>query len=182
MSTLTHDEEFVFLEKDGLLAIEIESAPLAGEWAFETALTGYTGKGYYTWKGPNLFTTPGQGILTYKFYVTNPGEYKLFIYNRHDHPDRTENNDAWIKVNNAKWLKTYSSENCEWTWQTKYEFSHGNRGHAVNTLEEGLNVIQISGRSTDFSIARLVFCQDADKGMDLSVEESPRVKVSDLKK
>ncbi len=176
-----NEEDFAFLEEDGVVIIEIESVPLAGAWAFETDLKGYTGEGYYTWKGPNLFRTPGHGVLTYKIYVTNPGQYNLFIYNRHDFHDRTENNDVWVRVNDGRWIKTYSSINREWTWHTRYEFSHGNRGPAVNELKEGLNIIQLSGRSTDFSISRMVFCQVVSQGQDLSREESPRVKLSDLK-
>lgn len=59
-----------FIEANNLVAIEVEMADSgpAGAWEHENTLVGYdgtaaTGTGYYIWKGPNVFNSPGSGAL-----------------------------------------------------------------------------------------------------------------------
>ena len=50
----------VFEETDGLVAVEVESHPPADQWQAETEMEGFTGGGYYTWRGGNLYRQPGR--------------------------------------------------------------------------------------------------------------------------
>ena len=59
-----------FIEANNLVAMEVESTDSgpAGDWQHENTLAGYdgsaaTGTGYYIWKGPNIFGSPGQGAF-----------------------------------------------------------------------------------------------------------------------
>ena len=87
-------ESPIYWEENGLIAIEIESAPLVKYWKKETDLKGYSGNSYYTWRGSNSFRAAGKGVLEWRIIITKPGTYKLHIHNRHDFHDSTEQNDV----------------------------------------------------------------------------------------
>ena len=62
-----------FLENNGLVIMEVESADLAGSWSLRTDLAGSTGNGYYEWKygdTSNTIDGAGQGILTYSMQIS----------------------------------------------------------------------------------------------------------------
>ncbi len=179
-------KEKVFQEKDGLIVVEIESVPIPSEeysrensykgiwneWKAETELKGYTGNCYYTWAGPDLFANPGCGILTYKVQIENEGKYSFSIHNRHDNLDPTESNDAFVKVDNGIWVKTFSAVRGEWTWSTFFEFGHHQKEPASIVFTKGLHTLQICGRSNGFSINRFVLFQEAVNGQDTQLPES----------
>ena len=155
--------ERVFEEADGIVVVEVESAPVTAEWKKETGLEGFTGDCYYTWQGGNLFRSPGTGLLTYRIVVLNPAKYHLRIHNRHDFHDSTEQNDCWTRMDDGPWLKTYSSVRGEWTWHSQHEYSHSKKVPASYDLDIGLHTFQISGRSKGFSIDRFHLYQDGVK-------------------
>ncbi len=142
----------IFQEKDGLIVIQVESMPPSSGWVLETGDSGYTGNGYYEWKGPNHFGNPGNGTITYQINVTNPGVYNFRIRNQHDHPDHTEENDVWVRHNQEEWFKIYSSQSGQykWTWQSRNE----ELGHvdASFNLNAGPNTIELSGRSNGMKL------------------------------
>jgi hypothetical protein len=144
----------VYQESGGIVVVEIEAEPAGGSWTPGTALAGYTGSGYYTWTGPDLFNSPGSGVLRYEFNLTTPGTYQLRIRNRHDFADSTEQNDCFTRMDGGAWVKTFSSQRGQWTWATNHEFDANTKPPAAYALSAGLHVLEISGRSHGFSIDR----------------------------
>jgi len=156
----------VFEETDGLVAVEVESHPPADQWHAETEMEGFTGGGYYTWRGGNLYRRPGKGALAYRIRIFQPGRYQLRIRNRHDLPNSTDANDCWVKMDAGKWIKAYSGTRGRWTWATNLEHidhRRDDRGgfteqilkeRASFELDAGMHVFQIAGRSRLLSIDR----------------------------
>jgi hypothetical protein len=149
-------------EIDGMLVVDMESVPAYDAWAFETSAPGYTGTGYYTWRGEDLFGTPNVGTLTYPVYINNPGVYALRLHNYHDHPDHTEGNDAWLEIPGVlQWTKSFSPDRVLWNWFNKFEPTHGNQTEPyVNFGSPGLYEVRIAGRSHGFSIDRFTLTTD----------------------
>ena len=144
----------VYQESGGIVVVEIESHATAGGWARETSLAGYTGSAYYTWRGGDLFNSPGSGVLRYRFNLTAGGTYYFRFHNRHDFPDSTLENDCFTRMDGGAWVKTFSSTRGEWTWATNHEFNSTSKPAAQYTLTAGEHTLEISGRSGGFSIDR----------------------------
>jgi hypothetical protein len=171
----TGQAQDVFVAQDGLLVVEVESAPAAGDWTPETDLTGFTGDSYYTWTGPDLFNSPGSGVLSYRFRVDQAGTYNYRLHNRHDFADSTEENDCFTRIDGGAWVKTFSHTRGRWTWATNHEFSHDDKPPAEYVLAAGEHVIELSGRSHGFSIDRFHLYLDAVADpLDTGHPESPR--------
>jgi hypothetical protein len=89
----------VFVEKNGLLVIEMESANLSPGWAVSKEKFNPTGQGYIIWTGADNFNSTGRGVLTYEIFINTPGKYRfewrsgvgLGMVN-------TEHNDSWLKI------------------------------------------------------------------------------------
>ena len=143
-----------FCEEDGLVVMEVESVPPAGDWVEESSLADASGT-YYRWAGANQFNTPGFGVLSYTIQVTTPGTYNLRIRNYHDNPDVTLENDCWVRMNNSTWTKVYSSLANTWLWQSVFDPVSGPDVSASYVLSAGTHTLQISGRSFDFRIDRI---------------------------
>lgn len=143
---------------DGMLALEIEAHPPTGDWVFETVSEGYSGDGYYRWNGPDLFGTPGLGILRYPFHVNEPGSYSLILRNTHDNPDATLENDCWFRMDGGQWHKLFSNGAFSvgnWTWESTLE------GPALNWwFNPGDHVMEFSGRSFGFKMDRVHLYRD----------------------
>ena len=176
-ATLTASGGPLFEDPNGVVVMEIESGSLAKghSWRGETKMEGYTGKGYYTWRGGNMYGSPGRGVIGFRFRISKKGKYHLRIRNRHDFHDSTEQNDCWTKLDNHKWIKTFSSKRGEWTWRTNFEYSGNNKPAAVWDLRAGTHTLLISGRSTGFSIDRIHLYLDGTPskvGEDTSLPET----------
>jgi hypothetical protein len=160
-----------YLEQDQLLVMEVEHAPPVEDWAVETALTGFTGESYYTWRGPNLYVNPGVAVLSYPIQITNPGIYNFRLHNRHDFPNPTEENDVFSRMDNGPWIKTFSSTGGQWTWTTAFDFGTA-QVNAEYNLAVGPHTLQISARSYGFSIDRITFFAGVANGEDTSLPVS----------
>ena len=149
----------VWVEVDGLLAVEAESQPANGAWVKETAWPGHTGTGYYRWNGSNQFATPGVSKLTWDFVVTNPGKFNLILHNRHNHPDPSTENDCWVRVDGGAWVKMYSNRGQAtvgvWNWHTLAETTAVPHVPPSYVLAEGMHRIEVSPRSKNFMFDRL---------------------------
>jgi len=96
------DCEAPFEEKDEIVVVEVESIPAATGWVKETSAIGYTGSGYYTWKGGDKFNTPGSGILEYKIKINSPGTYHFRWHNKiTSGTSNTDCNDTWLRIPDA---------------------------------------------------------------------------------
>jgi hypothetical protein len=151
--------QVTFCEEGGLVAMQIESVPLAGDWVFESTIPSYTGSGYYRWNGADQFMNPGQGILTFNIEITTPGDYEMYWRNYHDDPDPGEENDTWLRVDGSQWEKCYSSVINQWNWHTQIDgptFDYP----PVFTLSAGSHTLEVSGRSHNFRIDRIHLALD----------------------
>jgi hypothetical protein len=139
--------------------MEVESAPPAGDWNLEIEKADYTGAGYYAWRGPNQYSTPGNGILKYEFNADQAGVYEMDIRNRRDKDGREVasdlENDVWVRMDGGPWVKVFSSAPFgQWNWATRFDY-HDNKPEASYDLTKGDHVLEISGRSENFKIDRI---------------------------
>ncbi len=91
-------ESDVFQEANGLVAIELESADLVPNWSLvqEGNITAIQAN-------ENNFANPlGGGKLTYKVNISTPGVYRFDWNNAFSGSDPTEENDAWLRINNTE--------------------------------------------------------------------------------
>lgn len=144
--------EPVFVEDEGVIVAEVESAGTVPGWDPETELAGFTGTCYYHDRGG--------GELVYRLWVFTPGTWHLRIHNRHEHPDHTLENDCWTRMDDGPRVKTFSSKGGAWTWHTRHEFGHNDKPPATYELSAGEHVFVISGRSQGFRIDRFVLYHD----------------------
>ncbi|HVS17645.1 MAG TPA: hypothetical protein VMT18_03510 [Planctomycetota bacterium] len=146
-----------YQEVGGLLVIEVESTPPTGDWVVETSKTGFTGQSYYRWNGPDYFSMAGNGVLRYDFEIQTPGTYRLAVHNRHDHPDASLENDAWLRIDGGQWIKCYSNDGTgavqQWIWETSFQVGSSNFAPEVQ-LGVGTHSLEFSGRSYNFMIDR----------------------------
>jgi len=141
----------VYEEQHGVVVMQFESAPAVDNWILETKHEGYSGTGYYTWRGDDHFQKPGPGRLTYKFLIHNPGTYHLRLRSLHIHDDTSQENDVWTRMDGGEWKKTFATPNKKWTWMTKHDFG-GYKPWVSYILGKGVHVLEFSGRSKNFSI------------------------------
>ena len=170
----------IFAEQNGLLIMEVESALPSDEWALQTRVEGSTGTGYYEWKpgDPSQRTeSPGGGILTYTFDVANTGTYRFIL--RSAAPHSTEHNDVWARFTNNEvvgiksngnseidlgqnsWFKVYQNKGGDsWNWAAN---TVDHNAHQIFALIEtpGIYTLQLSGRSTQFKIDRVVLFHES---------------------
>ncbi|MCK8521876.1 hypothetical protein M0D21_09880 [Aquimarina sp. D1M17] len=94
----------VFIEKDGLLTVESENGNFSGSsWKLTQDIADSSGEGYLIWDGDDAFNKPGNGLLTYKIRIANPGTYR-FIWRSYIGigTNGTEHNDSWLRIPDAK--------------------------------------------------------------------------------
>lgn len=141
----------------------------------------HTGSGYYVWAGANRFgeqEIQDDGLLYVDVYVQIPGTYALFLRNRHEDPNPTENNDIWCRMLDAQgnpvptgsghtdWRKVFSNEfqggsypTGFWHWQSteEQEGVPWQQWTRIQwTLSAGVHRLQLSARSQGFFIDRAV--------------------------
>lgn len=165
----------VFLQQsNGVVAIQMESAAPPGGWNLSTSTPGYTGSGYFEWTGPNYFFNAGNGTFGFDFEITTTGQHKVSIYNRHEDPDPTEDNDTWIRMDGGNWLKAFSNQPSSvgnWTWETR--ISPGG-GQLSFTLSPGQHRVEFSGRSNGFKMDRVHIYPASVGGTSINTPESPQ--------
>ena len=175
----------VFQGQDGSVVMEVESAAPAGDWNEETEFSGYTGSGYYAWRGPNKFNSPGSGVLSYEFSIAEgeSGTYQLRIRNRRDKDGRTgdavandQENDVWVRMDGGDWIKVFRTGGTgwgSWVWNSEFDFGHGNQPNAAYDLSSGTHTLEVAGRSANFKIDR-IHLYTGNNGPSATAPESPR--------
>ena len=144
---------------ENLIVVEVETEDPASGWIEVTDNPGYTGDSFFRWDGPNQFNNPGNGTIRYEFEVHEAGTWQLRLRNRHNHPDSTEENDCWTRMDGGAWIKTFSNGSGtvnQWTFKTNFELG-GGYPVASHSLQLGRHVLEISGRSHGFMIDRIHF-------------------------
>lgn len=149
--------QLCFQAQDGAVIVEIEAQMPTEAWMVETAYPGYTGASYYTWRGPDLYGSPGLAVLTYWVEISQAGHYQLRLRNLHVHPDSTMANDVFTRLNDGTWVKTFSPERGVWTWTTWFDRpDHSQDPTPGYDLTPGRHRFEIAPRSADFSLDRFV--------------------------
>ncbi|MEO1444562.1 MAG: hypothetical protein AAFV33_29485, partial [Chloroflexota bacterium] len=69
-----------FVDDNGIIVMEIEDQPPAGDWRSRTNVNGFTGTAYYQWRGSNQFGNPGSGLMNYRIKINTPGEYRFIMH------------------------------------------------------------------------------------------------------
>lgn len=144
----------------GRLVAEAESAPAISEWRLETEHAGYTGRGYYAWRGPEAVAPAGAATLDYRVAIPQAGRYTLAIRARRDQEGRArandEANDVFVRVNGqGAWMKlSHKTAWGQWGWMRTFSYRHG-LDDAIIEFEAGEHVIEIAARSGDVKIDAL---------------------------
>ncbi|MEM9382303.1 MAG: hypothetical protein AAGB93_20280 [Planctomycetota bacterium] len=179
-ATVAHAQQGTFLAQNGLLVIEMESAPLVDDWEFSTSTPGFAGDGYFIWRGPDLFNQPGaSGIFGFDFEIEEAGLWILSLRNRHEDPDATMENDVWIRMDDGPWIKVFSNMAGSvgaWTYESRFDFSSTQpMPQASYQLSSGEHRIEFSGRSRNFKMDHLHLHRPGAAGAtDPTSPESPR--------
>lgn len=191
-----------YQESEGIVIVEIESAPNYGQWALETSLTGYTGEGYLHYKGENFYSNPGNSLLNFEIAIEKPGRYRFQWHSKIAIGDsNTEHNDSWLRFKDASdfygekdgqrvypkgtgktpnpngsskdgWLKIYQNNQSNWTWVTRTS-DHDPHEIYVEFDTAGVYNLEISGRSNGHAINRIALYHDeASSAEALDLERS----------
>jgi len=165
-------ERCYYVETDDAVMVEIESSAAVDDWTLEDSFSGFSGSGYYTWRGPEYLGTPGNAILSYPISLTKQGTYRLDIHNWH--PEQPSNmNDVWVRLDDRGWVKGFSNRIDRWTWD--FNFHQGSLGPAYfHDVTPGLHVLELSARSSGFSLDRFTLSTNGS-GQSISLPESPCV-------
>ncbi|MEZ4698970.1 MAG: PA14 domain-containing protein [Rhodothermales bacterium] len=175
---LAHAQSDTYIAQNGLVVVEAESLPLAGDWVIESSEANYTGDGYIRWNGPNSLTTPGNGTIALVFSVDTAGDYYVKLRMSHlGAPAGDQENDCWLKVDGGDWNKAVhpSTRIAEgFTFHTVLEPSGGVFESPLYTLSAGVHTVYLSGRSNNFKLDRIhVYRSDVSDPENTSYPESP---------
>ncbi len=176
----------IYEEKDGLIVVEFESIKDHNDWTKENSTTGFLGTHYLVWKENQFLNAPGNGLLTYKIKISNPGVYQFIWRSRITNgTSGSEHNDSWLRFSDASkfygkkgesvvypadtgqsptpngsskggWFKIYKSGDAE---QWKWQSSTSdNDAHDifVEFDASGIYTLEVSARSTFHALDRFV--------------------------
>ena len=88
-----------FVEKEGIVVIEMESIPLSTGWQISKDKGNPTGDGYIIWTGSQSFNNTGIGRLLYPVQINTPGTYRFdWRVGVGNGTSSTEHNDTWLKI------------------------------------------------------------------------------------
>jgi hypothetical protein len=167
-----------FIANGDIFVMEAEAAPLSGSWKLETDKAGFTGKGYYAWRGGNQYNSPGVGTLSYPVGVDKAGTYKLAIRGRRDKDGRAVaddlENDVWVRMGSTAWTKVFQSGLwSQWLWAETFDKNHL-KSPAQFDLGTGVHTLQISGRSQNYKIDRIVLYRSGVSGATAKAVDRPQ--------
>ena len=153
-------------ESGGIVLMEVESVPAAGDWERQTRLGGAKG-GYYIWEGNNAFavSSAGRGTLTYRFRINRAGNYQFRFRSRiGEGNNRTESNDSWVRFPTGRnvageqpintWTKVFMNTIDTWSWGSA---TVDGVGRPIRQFfSAGVHTVQVSGRSRGHALDQLV--------------------------
>jgi hypothetical protein len=167
-------ESCTFVEKDGIVTVEMESADFPGtNWVKSTDLDGYTGQGYLEYTGTMVTGLPGKSMLNYKIRINEPGRYS---FKARGYRNEFAANDVWVRfpqggavtalsgdtsgVIGDSWFKFLLGARDEWNYFMKTQmdgYSHTTFHDVyVDFPEAGEYTVEFCGRSTGFILDRFV--------------------------
>lgn len=97
----------IYLERDGLVVIEMENAPVRNGWEVANDIAGATGDGYIIWKQGQFLNQTGMGPLHYRVRIGTPGTYRFEWHVAVGKGnDGTEHNDSWLRIDGDNFYAT----------------------------------------------------------------------------
>jgi hypothetical protein len=159
---------------NGWILIEAESAAAEG-WELATNAPGFSGTGFLRWTKSGQGRKAGEGVLSYSFRITTPGNYQ-FLWrtalpdpkNRPETPD-PDGNDSWVRFiggADVPGQRAFGNEWCKvallghpegWSWST-----HADQGPphpptpVCRAFEPGEYRVEICGRSAGHMIDQCI--------------------------
>ena len=186
LQTLLAAEVPIVSASKGHIIIEAESAENLGEWIRHGSndqfswLKGFSGDGCLQFTGNEEHSGDPNSILTYRFKVDAPGDYKLQARALEAPLETKEGdkaNDCYVRLLGAPQYKgeftkfVLLGDSFEWSWNVKLESSYHQFESPIYTLKPGVYQLQIAGRSKNFFLDRLVIypMQGDERARDLSI-------------
>ena len=174
----------LFLESDGLVVIEAESMQVVGQWELRTEVADFKGTGYLHWTGP-IRLAPNAAVdrdaITYHFKIENAGNYEFRWRSYIAGGDSAlDSNDSWVRFPTGEnidgeleldgWTKAFQNQLGQWSWGANTE-DHVNGGSAQlrQYFSAGVHYLQISGRSTDHAVDRMILVNKDMRGFAASI-------------
>lgn len=174
----------VFLESNGLVVIEAESMPVVGAWELRSEVADFKGTGYLHWTGP-IRLAPNAAVdndaITYHFKIENAGNYEFRWRSYIAGGDSAlDSNDSWVRFPTGEnvdgelelhgWTKAFQNQFGQWSWGANTE-DHVNGGSSQlrQYFSAGVHYLQISGRSTDHAVDRMILFNSDMQGFAASI-------------
>lgn len=87
-----------FIEEDGLIVVEMESLDLPQGWTLKNDDADALGS-YIEWTDNNRLRAPGNGLISIKVAINDPGTYQfLWRSSIREGVDTTESNDSFLRI------------------------------------------------------------------------------------
>ena len=184
--TVLADSE-VFLESNGLVVIEAESMPVVGPWELRSEVADFKGTGYLHWTGP-IRLAPNAAVdndaITYHFKIDNAGTYEFRWRSYIAGGDSAlDSNDSWVRFPTGEnvdgelelnsWTKAFQNQFGQWSWGANTEdHVNGGSGQLRQHFSAGEHYLQISGRSTDHAVDRMILFNTDMRGFAASIMDN----------
>ncbi|MBX2853947.1 MAG: DUF5060 domain-containing protein [Rhodobacteraceae bacterium] len=162
----------VYGDTDGVFVLESEMAPATGGWVAENKIAGFTGENYYRWTGDNRYGEPPTGdlpgTLSFNINVEEAGDYFLAVRSGRTKEGTPgirddEANDVLVRIDGGPWVKVFAG-GMEWEaingWATTFDI-HDQKSPAQYNLTAGVHTLEISGRSTNTLIDKIILAEGA---------------------
>lgn len=184
-------ENKVFLESDGIVAIEAESTDSRlGQWKKKTDVKDYKGSGHLEFTGNRPESGPPKSPLKFRFKISQSGKYQLTLRARKRLISEREDicNDCYVALKGEFTSATSATKSVlrsdtkmfggkpdGWGWTTLLDVDH-QKHPAIYLLKAGETYeLTISGRSKNFNIDRILFVHEEvglTKGQQANPQES----------
>ncbi len=144
-SSCTDPGNFIFNEENGLVLVEFEDVAFSDEWVLKNNGNSFSGEGFLVWEGAQYLNAPGNGLLTYKIRINNPGTYRFHWFNAIMAGNNgTEHNDSWLRFNDADDFYGQKSDS------VVYPNGSGKTPNPAGSSKDGWFKIYRSGGNLDF--------------------------------
>ncbi len=158
--------------------------PVVGQWELRSEVADFKGTGYLHWTGP-IRLAPNAAVdsnaITYHFKIENAGNYEFRWRSYIAGGDSAlDSNDSWVRFPTGEniegelelhgWTKAFQNQFGQWSWGANTE-DHVNGGSSQlrQYFSAGEHYLQISGRSTDHAVDRMILFNTDMRGFAASI-------------
>lgn len=178
------EEPARWLEVNGLLVMEAEKGTpeSADTWEVRSDVNDFVGDGFIRWEGPDYLSNRSHGVMVYRFIISTPGRYRLFLRSFHDPASRgkrnDEENDCWTNMelnSTSSYYKTFRNAvlaGGDWSYRTQWVLADEEFVDAFYQIPAGEHEFRLAARAAYFMIDRIVLIKDSST-IDEYAPESP---------